>query len=110
MIVVTRNEDNVIIALGSYAKEVGNDCFEVTDINTVFPYLMCNYFKTADNLPASKNELISGLYCYTEQDGFYLTPDQPDPNYGVDPATVEQIQADYREKLAKEVANYGYNA
>lgn len=61
------------------------------------------------------DEFVDGKFVFDEAentikiDPKWVEP-EPDPTYGVDPAIVEQIQADYREKLLKEVQSYGYNA
>ena len=58
---------------------------------------------------------VSVKYCYTEAEGFYINPNWKEPNpdntyEGVSDEVFEQILSDYREKLAGEAADNGYNS
>lgn len=53
-------------------------------------------------------------YCYTSEQGFYKNPNyiEPDPanTYGIPDELFNQIKSDYREQIAQEVSENGYNA
>lgn len=53
-------------------------------------------------------------YCYTPEQGFYENPNyvEPDPanTYGIPDELFNQIKSDYREQIAQEVSENGYNA
>lgn len=59
-------------------------------------------------------KLNPSKYCYTEGEGFYENPNyiEPDPTntYGIPDELFNQIKADYREQIAQEVSENGYNA
>ena len=52
-------------------------------------------------------------YCYTEEDGIYENPnyvEPPENPYGITDELLEQIETNYRERLAQEVSEHGYDA
>ena len=66
---------------------------------------------SVENIPEHVSE---GKYCYTPEQGFYKNPNyvEPDPanTYGIPDELFNQIKSDYREQIAQEVSENGYNA
>lgn len=77
--------------------------------NIAFVPHIVNIYQNVD-----ATNVIPYKYCYTESEGFYLNPDyvEPDPTntYGISDELFNQIKSDYREKIAQEVSENGYNA
>ena len=56
-------------------------------------------------------EAVPHKYCYTTEKGFYLNPNyEQSESQIVSKEEQEKIEQAYREKLVKEVSEYGYNA
>lgn len=98
MFVITRNKDNVIEGLSSTVTTLETDYIK-TDKNVVMnPKNVALY--DIDNLPVSIERI---KYCYTEEKGFYVNPDWVEPE-------VEDPIQEYRDQLASEVSEIGYDA
>lgn len=110
--VAVNKDHNLVSGFGEEVRILDHGWgFEFVDTKTCYATADFEYFDISGiDLPADIPTMIKD-YCYTPEEGFYVNPDPPkEMPYGVDPAIVEQIQADYREKLAKEVSENGYNA
>lgn len=90
----------------------GNGYPVLIEENTAFPPETVNIHQNVEVSDEVKSN--PSKYCYTESEGFYLNPDyvEPDPTntYGISDELFNQIKSDYREKIAQEVSENGYNA
>lgn len=107
MVIITRKETDSIIDIGNELQYLENGYPLLVDRQVYFSIDDVNVYEV-DSVP---EEVTPSKYCYTEERAFYLNPNYIEPNpYGISDELVEQIEADYRERLAKEVAEYGYDA
>ena len=89
--------------------------FKITDLGVFFSYSNCQYFEVnSEDVPQVDYYELITKYCYTEEKGFYVNPDyvEPDPTntYGIPDELFNRIKSDYREQIAQEVSDNGYNA
>lgn len=77
--------------------------------NIAFVPHIVNIYQNVD-----ATNIIPYKYCYTPEQGFYENPNYVEPDatntYGIPDELFNQIKADYREQIAKEVSENGYNA
>ena len=130
MIIITNISDNVIIQLANDTTDKPSPNEAVTktgnsnlgtwsngypvliEENTAFPPETVNIHQNVE----VSNEVKSNpsKYCYTPEQGFYENPNyvEPDPanTYGIPDELFNQIKSDYREQIAQEVSENGYNA
>ena len=98
MFVITRSKDNVIEGLSSTVTTLETDYIK-TDRNVVMNPKNVTLHEI-DNLPVNIERI---KYCYTEEKGFYVNPDWVEPE-------VEDPIQEYRDQLASEVSEIGYDA
>lgn len=130
MIIITNISDNVIMQLANDTtdKPAPNEAVTKTgnsnlgawsngypvliEENTAFPPETVNIYQNVEVSDEIKSNLSK--YCYTEEQGFYENPNYVEPDatntYGIPDELFNQIKADYREQIAKEVSENGYNA
>lgn len=111
MYIIVRKEDNTISGIGKFLDYLDNGYPRLVEEDIAFVSEQVNVFEV-DSIPA---EVIPAKYCYTEAEGFYINPNWKEPNpdntyEGVSDEVFEQILSDYREKLAGEAADNGYNS
>lgn len=107
MIVITVKEDDAYLSNGQELTYLDNGMPYLIDKKLAFPPEHVNIYHNVASIPA---EAEYAKWCYTPEEGFYPNPSYIDPNAPPEPTYEEQVQADYREQLAKEVAQNGYNA
>lgn len=130
MIIITDKEKNIIsfIANDTTDKPAPNEAVTKTgnsnlgawsngypvliEENVAFPPETVNIYQNVEVSDEVKTN--PSKYCYTEEKGFYVNPDyvEPDPTntYGIPDELFNQIKSDYREQIAQEVSENGYNA
>ena len=99
MYVITNKEDNSIFYIAEAMKEKELDYKEIVDFGFCIKVSDWGVFEV-DEIPEN---VIPGKYCYTEEKGFYENPNWVEPE-------VEDPIQEYRDKLASEVSEIGYNA
>ena len=112
MYIITSKENNMILNFGNTLDYMSNGYPRLTEEDIYFPTEFVNVHQNvevSDEVKANPSK-----YCYIESEGFYLNPDyvEPDPTntYGISDELFNQIKSDYREKIAQEVSENGYNA
>ena len=112
MVLITNKINNGILDFGSDIHYWSNGYPVLTDTKTAFVKDSVNIYQNVEVSDEVKSN--PSKYCYTESEGFYLNPDyvEPDPTntYGISDELFNQIKSDYREKIAQEVSENGYNA
>ena len=110
MYLITRKEDNVCLNFGNELDYISNGYPRIVEKDIAFVKENVNVFEVTE-LP---EDFKQGKHCYTEEKGFYVNPDyvEPDPTntYGIPDELFNQIKSDYREQIAQEVSENGYNA
>lgn len=90
----------------------GNGYPVLIEENIAFPSGTVNIYQNIEVSDEVKSN--PSKYCYTPEQGFYENPNyvEPDPanTYNIPDELFNQIKADYREQIAKEVSENGYNA
>lgn len=130
MIIITNILDNVIMQLANDTTDKPSPNEAVTkngdsnlgtwsngypvliEENTAFPPETVNIHQNVEVSDEVKSN--PSKYCYTPEQGFYKNPNyvEPDPanTYGIPDELFNQIKSDYREQIAQEVSENGYNA
>ena len=130
MIIITDKEKNIIsfIANDATDKPAPNEAVTKTgnsnlgawsngypvliEENVAFPPETVNIYQNVEVSDEVKSN--PSKYCYTPEQGFYKNPNyvEPDPanTYGIPDELFNQIKSDYREQIAQEVSENGYNA
>lgn len=110
MYIITTKESNIIIGMGLQLNYLENGYPMLTEEKVVFVTELVNVH-LIETIPEHISE---EKYCYTPEKGFYENPNyvEPDPanTYNIPDELFNQIKADYREQIAKEVSENGYNA
>ena len=111
MYIISNKIDNEILGLGKTLDYLDNGYPRLVEEDVAFVLDAVNVFE-ADSIPEGVEPV---KYCYTEAEGFYINPNWKEPNpdntyEGVSDEVFEQILSDYREKLAGEAADNGYNS
>lgn len=110
MFIVCQKEKNIVFGFGENLSYLDNGYIWLVDEDRAWPNTD-SYVVEIETIP----EYVKiEKYCYTEEKGFYVNPDyvEPDPTntYGIPDDLFNQIKADYREQLASEVTENGYNS
>lgn len=105
MIVVISKRNNEVLGMGSILDSWDNGYpvlkSDESDIGTAYVIEQVTVYENID-IP---EKVETEKYCYTPEQGFYLNPDWQEPNkYGISDELLAQIEQDYRDKLAEEVA------
>ena len=130
MIIITNISDNAIMQLANDTTDKPSPNEAVTkngdsnlgtwsngypvliEENTAFPPEPINIHQNVEVSDEVKSN--PSKYCYTPEQGFYENPNyvEPDPanTYGISDELFNQIKSDYREQIAQEVSENGYNA
>lgn len=112
MYVITMSE-NGVVGIGEvldYMEETGYP--RLVNENVAFVPNAITIYENVEVSEEIKNNCFK--YCYTPEQGFYKNPNyvEPDPanTYGIPDELFNQIKSDYREQIAQEVSENGYNA
>ena len=110
MVVITSKQENKVFGFGNQLEYLPNGYPVIVDKGVGFALSDIHISEDVHSVPEG---VLIGKYLYTPKEGFYIDPNytEPDQNpWGLPPELVDEIQTDYREKLAKEVSENGYNA
>lgn len=101
MYIIVNKDNNIFIASGETLDYMDNGYPILVNENIAFATEIVNVYEVK-KIPESVSYI---KYCYTPEQGFYLNPDWQEPNkYGISNNLLAQIEQDYRDKLAEEVA------
>lgn len=103
MWVITNKEDSAIFGFSDVIEQHDSGYSKLNDLGIVIKESDWRVYSVQE-IP---EEVIPGKYCYTEEKGFYENPNWVEP---VEPDPTEEILQNYRESLAREVSENGYNA
>lgn len=110
-IIIDNNQNLILNIVDPYKLSDSVTYFEDLQNMTEYTKDLFSYYLIEDTDIPLDPELLLGRYLYTPVKGFFINENYKKPNeYGVSDTLLEQIKADYREQLAKEVSEYGYNA
>ena len=100
MIVVTMKDSNEIIAITKTISSTADEGYtRIDDCRFIVKASGYNFHEVED-VP---NGISAYKYCYTIEKGFYENPDWVEPE-------IEDPYQNYREQLAQEVSQNGYDA
>lgn len=111
MYVITSN--NCIVGIGEILDYIEENGYPLlVNENVAFVSNAVTIYENVEVSEEIKNNWLK--YCYTPEQGFYENPNyvEPDPSntYGIPDELFNQIKSDYREQIAQEVSENGYNA
>lgn len=103
--IVVDNTTKEIIGIGTFKGYWDNGYPIITDANgndcAYVPHSVSLF--EVDSIPESVEPF---KYCYTEEKGFYENPEYEEPEEPIEPDPIQE----YRDQLASEVSEIGYNA
>ena len=100
MIVVTMKDSNEIIAITKTISSTADEGYtRIDDCRFIVKASGYNFHEVED-VP---NGILAYKYCYTIEKGFYENPDWVEPE-------IEDPIQEYRNQLASEVSEIGYDA
>lgn len=112
MYLIISNVDHVVMGYGNELSYWNNGYpFLVNEKLAFIPADVVIYedIEVSDEVKSNPSK-----YCYTPEQSFYENPNyiEPDPTntYGIPDELFNQIKSDYREQIAQEVSENGYNA
>ena len=107
MIVVTMKDSNEIIAITKTISSTADDGYTRIDDCRFIVKASGYNFHEVENVP---NGISAYKYCYTIEKGFYENPDWVEPSSDIPEEIKETIKQEYRDELAQEVSQNGYDA
>ncbi len=100
MIVITMKNFDVVLGITRTISKSANEGYiRLDDCGFIVKKSGYNFIEI-EEVP---NEIVPYKYCYTEEKGFYENPNWVEPE-------VEDPIQEYRDQLASEVSEIGYNA